>query len=86
MGFDTSNITVYCDNQSALHLMKNPMFHERSKHIDIKLHFIREVVNRQEVNVEKIKTENNPADMFTKPVTTSKFIHCMNLVNIGNYG
>ena len=44
MGFDTSNITVYCDNQSALHLMKNPMFHERSKHIDIKLHFIKEVV------------------------------------------
>ncbi|XP_062100092.1 protein FAR1-RELATED SEQUENCE 11-like [Humulus lupulus] len=86
LGFNSQNITVHCDNQSALHLMKNPMFHERSKHIDIKLHFIREVLANREVQVKKINTTNNLADMFTKGVTQDKFRHCLNLLNIGEYG
>ncbi|KAL6322949.1 hypothetical protein AAG906_022787 [Vitis piasezkii] len=44
MGIDNSNFTIYCDSQSAIHLMKNPTLHERSKHIDVKYHFIREVI------------------------------------------
>lgn len=39
-------MVIYCDNQSALHFMKNLMYHERSKHIDIKMHFIREVIKK----------------------------------------
>ncbi|XP_062119202.1 secreted RxLR effector protein 161-like [Humulus lupulus] len=53
LGFNSDNITVYFDNQSALHLMKNPMSHERSKHIDIKLHFIRDVIANKEGHVMK---------------------------------
>ena len=81
MGFNSENITVYCDNQSALHLMKNPIFHERSKHIDIKMHFIREVISNQEVLVDKIHTNHNPADMLTKAVPQVKFKHCLELLN-----
>ncbi|XP_060959182.1 secreted RxLR effector protein 161-like [Cannabis sativa] len=85
LGFNTDDVTVYCDNQSALHLMKNPMFHERSKHIDIKLHFIRYVVARKEVTMKKINTAHNPADMLTKCVTQAKFRHCLNLLNVNGY-
>lgn len=82
LGFNSEDITVHCDNQSALHLMKNPMYHERSKHIDIKLHFIRDVVSANEVCVKKVGTENNPSDMLTKYVPLSKFSHCLSLLNI----
>lgn len=46
LGIGQGEKVIYCDNQSALHLMKNPMYHERSKHIDINMHFIREVIKK----------------------------------------
>uniref|UniRef100_A0A803P4T0 Retrovirus-related Pol polyprotein from transposon TNT 1-94 n=1 Tax=Cannabis sativa TaxID=3483 RepID=A0A803P4T0_CANSA len=73
LGFKSEDITVHCENQSALHLMRNSMFHERSKHIDIKLHFIRDIIALKEVNVKKIGTKENPADIMTKYVSLAKF-------------
>ena len=57
LGIDSSDLTIYCDSQSAIHLMKNPTLHERSKHIDVKYHFIREVIKQGIVKVEKIPTK-----------------------------
>ncbi|KAM6543569.1 hypothetical protein CsatB_008016 [Cannabis sativa] len=51
--FRSDDITGHCNNQSALHLMKNPMFHDRSKHIDIKLYFIRDIIAKKEIQVKK---------------------------------
>ncbi|KAL5567657.1 hypothetical protein UlMin_024232 [Ulmus minor] len=82
LGCVHDKVEVFCDNQSSIHLTKNQMFHERTKHIDIKLHFIRDVVSRGIVTVEKIHTDENPADMLTKPVTGDKFKLCLNLTTI----
>lgn len=58
------------------------MYHERTKYIDVRLHFIREIVLNGFVSVEKIGTTDNPANMMTKSVPTNKFNHCLNLVGV----
>lgn len=73
---------VFCDNQSALHLIKNTAYHERTKHIDVRYHFIREAVSERDILVKKVSTHDNPADMLTKPVTSNKFKHCLNLSGV----
>ena len=74
--------TVYCDSQSAICLTKNDMFHAKTKHIDIKHHFIRDIVAQGQVIVGKIHTDDNPADMLTKSLSNTKFKHCLDLVGI----
>ncbi|XP_062103402.1 secreted RxLR effector protein 161-like [Humulus lupulus] len=74
--------TVYLDSQSYVHLCKNPMFHDRTKHIEIKYHFIRNKVTQGHIVIDKVPTEDNPADMGTKVVTLTKFKHCLNLLGI----
>ena len=64
---------VYEDNKSALCLANNKAVHPRSTHIDIKLHFIRECIDKGEVCLEYCPSENMVADMFTKPLPISKF-------------
>ena len=54
-------------------LTKDQMFHKRTKHIDIKFHFVRDVIEEGELKVCKISTHDNPADMLTKPVSVAKF-------------
>ena len=63
-------------------MAKNPVYHERSKHIDVRLNFIRDVIEDQLFSIEKIATANNPADMLTKTLPTEKFKHSLDLVNI----
>ena len=82
LGVKQEKVIVYCDNQSTIHLTKNQMYHERTKHIDIKLHYIRDVVSQGKVSVEKIHTDDNPVDMITKPVSGIKFDKCLNLINV----
>ena len=74
--------TVFLDSQSALHLCKNPAFHERTKHVDVRYHFIREKVIEGKILVEKISTEDNLADVGTKVLTLSKFKLFVDLLGI----
>ena len=77
------SVSVHCDSQSAIHLAKNQnTFHRRSKHIDIKYHFIRDEVEHKRVILKKIDTSENPADMMTKPLPTTKFEYCVDLVGL----
>jgi hypothetical protein len=57
---------VYCDNQSTISMTKNPVFHNRTKHIDIRHHFIRELVQQEFLFFEFCKSEDQLADIFTK--------------------
>lgn len=63
---------IYCDNKSALMLAKNPVFLSRTKHIEIKHHFIRELMAKGEVKLESCGTEEQLADLMTKSLPRSK--------------
>lgn len=82
LGIDQKKITIFSDSQSALHPSKNQMYHERTKHIDVRLHFIRDVIAEGKVELKKVSTEDNPTDMLTKALPLSKFDHCRRLLNI----
>ena len=73
---------MYCDNQSAIHLAKNQVFHARTKHIDVRYHFVLEIIKDEKILLRKIETAENPADMITKVVSLTKFKHCLDLVNV----
>ena len=60
-------ITVFNDNQGAIALAKNPINHFKSKHIDIRYHYVREYLNRNNVPLNYVPSNENYADVFTKP-------------------
>ena len=61
------------DNKSAINLAKHPTLHGRSKHIELRFHYIREQVSKDNVVVEYCKAEEQLADLMTKPVLVSRF-------------
>jgi hypothetical protein len=73
IGVDITPMKIYGDNQSALAIAKNPQYHKRTKHFDIKHHYIREKINDQTIIVDYCPTENMTADIFTKPLAKAKF-------------
>ena len=70
-------VKLLCDSQSAIHLAKNPSYHSKTKHIHIKYHFVRQVIDEGGVSLEKVHTKENYADMFTKPVLLEKLRCCL---------
>ncbi|GJS46051.1 ribonuclease H-like domain, reverse transcriptase, RNA-dependent DNA polymerase [Tanacetum coccineum] len=73
-------VTIQVDNKSAIALMKNPVFHGRSKHIDTKYHFIRECVERNDIQVEFVSGEYQKADILTKALPKIKFLTMRQLI------
>jgi len=74
--------TLYNNSQSAIFLAKNPAFHSRTKHIQIKYHFIRQLLDDEQLTLEKICGSKNPADMLTKGVTLDKLKLCKTSVSL----
>lgn len=75
-------VDIYCDNQSVIHLLKDQMHHERTKHMGIKYNFICKAVAKKTIRVKKIHTSQNPVDMMTKLLTSTRFTILMNLVGL----
>jgi hypothetical protein len=65
--------TMWCDNTSAIALASNPVFHSRTKHIEVDYHFVRERVVRGDLHLQFISTDDQLADLFTKPLSTQCF-------------
>ena len=77
-------VVIYIDNKSAIDLTKNPVFHGRSKHIDIRFHFIRGCVERGEIQIKFINSGEQRADILTKAMTVVKFERMRELLGIKN--
>ena len=67
-----SPVELYVDNRSSLDLMKNPIFHGRSKHIDIRSHFIRECIENGEITVRHVNSQEQKAYILTKTLRRVK--------------
>jgi hypothetical protein len=65
---------IHCDNQSCIKLSENPVFHDRSKHIEIRYHFIRDWVHRGVVQLQFIPTDDQVADILTKALPRGKHV------------
>ena len=66
-------MTINCDNQGAIALAKDNKFHSRTKHIDLRFHFIREAVQDEKIAVSYIPTDENVSDVLTKALARPKF-------------
>ena len=67
------NITTYVDNQAAIQISKNDVYHDRTKHIDIRYHFVRDCIRDNLFKIEWIATQDQQADIFTKALQTIQF-------------
>lgn len=75
LGFKQQEPTViFCDNNSAINLSKNPVMHSRSKHIELKYHYIRDMVIKKQLSLKYCSTHNQAADVLTKALAKDKFI------------
>uniref|UniRef100_A0A2N9H6T1 Integrase catalytic domain-containing protein n=1 Tax=Fagus sylvatica TaxID=28930 RepID=A0A2N9H6T1_FAGSY len=84
LGLNQGGVQMHCDSQSAIYLAKNQVYHARTKHINVRFHKIRELIVTGDIILEKVHTSENAADMLTKPVTATKFKHCLDLVNVSS--
>ena len=72
-GIRQEHLTIFCDNTSAINIFKNPIQYSRTKHIEIRHHFIRELVKDGTLTLEFIHTDDQKADLFTKPLNSKHF-------------
>ena len=79
---EASTIRVFNDNMSAQKLAVNPVYHARTKHIDIRHHFIRDVIESGKLILEHISSNDMPADVLTKALTKPKHERCVELLGL----
>ncbi|GJR64539.1 retrovirus-related pol polyprotein from transposon TNT 1-94 [Tanacetum coccineum] len=72
-GVRLDDIPIMCDNKGAIDLSKNPVQHSRTKHIEIRHHFLRDNVQKGNISIEKVSSEDNIADILTKPLKREPF-------------
>ena len=73
IGYEFKSVPILCDNTSAISISRNPVQHSKTKHIDVRHHFIRDHVEKGEISLLYIPTEKKIADIFTKPLADERF-------------
>ena len=84
LGIKQGGVQLHCDSQSVIDLIKNHVYHVRTKHMD-RFHKIRELMEFSQVLLKKVHTPENATHILTKTVTTDKFKHCLDLLNVVQY-
>ena len=82
-GINQGTMTLFCDNTSAINISKNPVQHSCTKHIDIRHHFIRELVKDHIISLEHVLTENQLADILTKLLDSVRFVNLQKSIGVG---
>nr|GFA98482.1 putative ribonuclease H-like domain-containing protein [Tanacetum cinerariifolium] len=80
-GYNFMNTKIYIDNNSAICIVKNPVYHSKTKHIEIRHHFIKDCYEKKLINVNHIHTDDNVEDLLTKPFDVGRFQYLV--VSIG---
>ena len=80
-GKEFAQMPVYCDNTATLHALGNRSFSSRTKHIALRLFFIRELVTEGRISIHYVPTEDNLANIGTKHFNKHRFKHLMDLIN-----
>jgi hypothetical protein len=81
-GYTMNHIQLLCDNESAIKIAYNPYEHSRTKHIDIRHHFLRDHVNKGDIIISHIGTNDQLANIFTKPLDQKWFLKLQSELNI----
>ena len=79
---ELDRIPLLCDNESAVKIVNNPVQHSRTKHIDIRHHFLRDHVARNDISLCGVRSEDQLADIFTKPLDESTFCRLRSELNV----
>jgi len=72
---DQDLLKMNCDSMSAIYLIKNQVYHARMKHLDVRFHFVRKILDEGDVKLKKIHTKENPTDLINKVVAGVEFAH-----------
>lgn len=81
-GFHRDKVVIFCDSLSAICLAKDQVHHERTKHIDVRYHFIH---SEGRIQVKKVRTQDNPTDALTMSLPLTEFRHCLDFLNINKW-
>jgi hypothetical protein len=81
-GYKLNKVSLLCDNESAIRMVDNPVEHSRTKHIDIQYHFLRDHQQKGDIKIAYVNTQNQLADIFTKPLDEKTFSKLRNELNI----
>jgi DNA-binding transcriptional regulator PaaX len=84
-GIKFKKVPLLCDNESAVKLTNNLVQHQRTKHIDVRHHFIRGHQQKWDICIENVGTEDQLTDIFTKPLDEKRFCKLRNKLNILNF-
>ena len=81
-GLKFGSVLLLCDNQSAIQIGKNPVQHSRTKHIDVRHYFLRDHEAKGDIHLTDVRSEDNLADIFTKPLEKDVFALLRNELNV----
>ena len=79
---ETEQVVLNIDNKSAISLCKNPVHHDRSKHIDTRYHYIRECIEESKIEVNYVRTDDQLADILTKSLGRLKFLEMRGRIGV----